>query len=56
MYFDGSKMLAGSRAGVVLILPKGDKLNYVLQIHFMASNNVAEYETILHGLCIVVSL
>jgi hypothetical protein len=30
MFFDGSKMLNGSGAGVVLVSPKGDKLSYVL--------------------------
>ena len=30
--------------------PKGDKLSYVLRIHFNATNNVAEYEALLHGL------
>ena len=50
MHFDGSKMLGGFGAGVVLTSPKGDKLNYVLQIHFMASNNAAEYEALIHGL------
>ena len=34
MFFDGSKMLNGSGAGVVLVSPRGDKLSYVLQIHF----------------------
>ena len=34
MFFDGSKMLNGSGAGVVLVSPRGDKLRYVLQIHF----------------------
>jgi hypothetical protein len=29
-------------AGVVLTSPKGDKLQYVLQMHFRASNNVAD--------------
>lgn len=56
MYFDGSKMLAGSGAGVILIFLEGDKLRYVLHIHFAASNNVVEYEALLHGLRIVVSL
>jgi hypothetical protein len=28
----------------------GDKLLYVLQIHFAAANNVAEYEALIHGL------
>jgi ribonuclease HI len=50
MNFDGSKMLGGLGAGVVLTSPKGDKLQYVLQMHFCASNNVAEYEALVHGL------
>ena len=47
MFFDGSKMLNGSSAGVVLVSPRGDKLSYVLQIHFDSSNNEAEYEAVL---------
>jgi hypothetical protein len=50
MNFDGSKMLDGLGAGVVLTSPKGDKLQYVLQMHFCASNNIAEYEALVHGL------
>jgi hypothetical protein len=50
MHFDGSKLLHGSRAGVTLKSPKGDELSYVLQIHFPATNNIAEYEALLHGL------
>ena len=46
MFFDGSKMLNGSGAGVVLVSPQGDKLRYVLQIHFDSSNNEAEYEAL----------
>ena len=49
MFFDGSKMLNGSGAGVVLVSPRGDKLRYVLQIHFDSSNNEAEYEALLNG-------
>ena len=30
MFFDGSNMLNGSGAGVVLVSPRGDKLSYVL--------------------------
>jgi ribonuclease HI/transcription antitermination factor NusG len=37
-------------AGIVLTSPKNDQLRYVLQIHFAASNNVAEYEALVHGL------
>jgi ribonuclease HI len=50
MNFDGSKMREGLGAGIVFTSPKGDKLLYVLQIHFCASNNVAEYEALVHGL------
>jgi ribonuclease HI len=50
MHFDGSKLLHGSRAGVTLKSPKGDELCYVLQIHFPTTNNITEYEALLHGL------
>ena len=50
MFFDGSKMLNGSGAGVVLVSPRGDKLRYVLQIHFDSPNNEAEYEGLIAGL------
>jgi ribonuclease HI len=49
MNFDGSKMLGALGAGIIFTSPKGDKLQYVLQIHFRASNNVAEYEALVHG-------
>ena len=45
MYFDGSKMLAGLGAGVILTSPTGDIVRYVLQIMYTDSNNAAEYET-----------
>jgi ribonuclease HI len=50
MNFDGSKMRWGLGAGVIFTSPKGDKPLYVLQIHFRASNNITEYEALLHGL------
>jgi ribonuclease HI len=50
LHFDESKRLQGSRASIILTAPKGDKLSYVLQIHFSTTNNVAEYEALLHGL------
>ncbi|EEE69299.1 hypothetical protein OsJ_28580 [Oryza sativa Japonica Group] len=56
MHFDGSKRLSGTGAGVVLISPTGERLSYVLWIHFLASHNVAEYEALLHGLRIAISL
>ena len=56
MHFDGSKMLAGLGAGVVLTSPTGDTVQYVLQIMYTDSNNAAEYEALLHGLRIAVSM
>ena len=49
MYFDGSKMLAGLGAGVMLTSPTGDIVRYVLQIMYTDSNNAAECEALLHG-------
>ncbi|KAK1605147.1 hypothetical protein QYE76_028820 [Lolium multiflorum] len=48
MHFDGSKQHQGSGAGVTLKSPTGEELQYVLQIHFEATNNMAE--ALLHGL------
>ena len=56
MHFDGSKMLAGLGAGVVLTSPIGDTVQYVLQILYTDSNNTAEYEALLHGLRMAVSM
>jgi ribonuclease HI len=56
MYFDGFLNLEGAGAGVLFILPQGDHLKYILQIHYKASNNGAEYEAVIYGLHIVVSL
>lgn len=39
---------------MVMISPKGNKMSYMLQLHFMVSNNVAEYEALLHGLHIAI--
>jgi ribonuclease HI len=53
MYFDGTLNLEGAGAG---ISPQEEQLKYVLQIHYKASNNGAEYEALIHGLRLVVSL
>lgn len=49
-------MLARAGARIVLVSPKGDKLNYVLHIHFTVCNNEAEYEALSYGLRMVISL
>jgi ribonuclease HI len=56
MYFDGALNLEGAGVGVLLISPQGEQLKYVPQIHYKASNNGAEYEALIHGLRIAVSL
>lgn len=56
MYFDGSMMVQGMRAVVILISPWGDKMSYILQIHFPDSNNMEKYEALLHGLWIASSM
>ena len=56
MYFDGALNINGAGAGILFITPTKDKLRYVLRIHFLASNNVAEYEACLHGLRIAIEL
>jgi hypothetical protein len=56
MYFDGSLKLDGGDAGVLFISPKVEQLKYVLQILWEVSNNKAEYEALLHELCLAISL
>jgi hypothetical protein len=56
MYFDGSLKLQGANAGILFIAPRGEQLKYALQLLFPASNNAAEYEALIHGLNITISL
>jgi ribonuclease HI len=56
MYFDSALNLEGAGVSVLLISPQGEQLKYILQIHYKASNNGAEYEALIHGLRIAVSL
>ncbi|XP_066324603.1 uncharacterized protein [Miscanthus floridulus] len=55
MYFDSALNINGTSAGILFITPTKDKLCF-LWIHFLASNNAAEYEACLHGLRIAVEL
>jgi ribonuclease HI len=56
MYFDGSLVKTGAGAGLLFISPLGKHLRYVLRLHFLASNNVAEYEALVNGLHITIEL
>jgi ribonuclease HI len=54
--FNGSLQLQGARAGILVTSPKGKIFKYLLQMYFPTSNNVAEYEALLHGLRIATAL
>jgi ribonuclease HI len=56
MYFDGSVMAPGLGAAVVLISLDRSRLRYAIHLHFLASNNIAEYEALINGLCIAIEL
>jgi ribonuclease HI len=50
MYFDGSLMKTRAGAGLLFISPLRVHMRYIIQLHFPASNNVAEYEALVTGL------
>jgi ribonuclease HI len=56
MYFDGSLKLESAGVGVLLSSPKGEQLKYVLQIFWKVSDNEVEYEALLHGPRLAISL
>ncbi|XP_066374958.1 uncharacterized protein [Miscanthus floridulus] len=49
-------MALGSGARVVLISPDWSRLRYTIRLHFLASNNVTEYESLINGLRIAIEL
>jgi ribonuclease HI len=56
MYFDGSVMKEGASVGLVFISPLGVHMEYLVRLHFPASNNAAEYEALINGLRITVEI
>jgi hypothetical protein len=50
MYFGGSVMKEGACVGLVFISPLGVRMEYLIRLHFPASNNAAEYEALNNGL------
>ena len=59
MFYDGAKCKNSAGSGVVLISPEGDAMRYAIQIDFTdptPTNNIAEYEGMLTGLRIAISL
>ena len=56
MFFDTFLKLGDAGASVLFISTDRKQLKYVLQILWPATNNEAEYEALLHGLRVIVSL
>jgi ribonuclease HI len=56
MYFDGSVMKEGAGVVLVFISPLGMHMEYMVRLHFPASNNAAEYKALINSLRIVVEL
>jgi hypothetical protein len=54
--FYGFLQLQGAGAGILVTFLKGESFKYVLQMYFLASNNAAKYEALLHGLRIATAL
>jgi hypothetical protein len=56
LYIDGASNSRGSGLGVVLSAPQGQMIELAIRLGFPASNNVAEYEALLHGLRSAITL
>jgi ribonuclease HI len=56
LFFDGSARSKKAGAGVVLIDPHGEQLEYMVHLDFGATNNMAEYEALIFGLTVALSL
>ena len=56
LHVDGSSNTHGSGAGIVILTPEGDAIECAMRFDFKATNNQAEYETLLAGLRVCVAL
>nr|GEU91336.1 reverse transcriptase domain-containing protein [Tanacetum cinerariifolium] len=56
LFTDGSSCVDGSGDGLILTSPEGTEFTYTLRFQFIASNNEAEYETLIAGLRIVAQM
>lgn len=56
LYVDGSATNEGSGAGFVLISPDGTPIKYAVKLHFIASNNEAEYEALFSCLRLAIEM
>jgi len=51
LFFDGSTCDQGVGIGIVLISPRGKKYEFYLPIVATSTNNQAEYQALVKGLC-----
>jgi ribonuclease HI len=56
LFFNGSACNKKAGAGVVLIDPNGEQVKYMVLLDFEATNNMAEYEALIFGLTMALSL
>ena len=56
LYFDGSLMKTGAGVALLFISPLGVHMRYMMRLHFIASNNAAEYEALVNGLQVAIEL
>jgi ribonuclease HI len=56
LFFDGSAWQQSGGPDVVLIDPSGDQVKYMVHLEFKATNNMAEYEALIFGLFVALSL
>jgi ribonuclease HI len=56
MYVDGSVMKEGAGVGLVFISPLSVRMDYMVRLHFPASNNATEYKALINSLWIMVEL
>jgi ribonuclease HI len=56
LFFDGSSCKKGVGARVLLFDPHEEQFKYMVHLDFKATNNMAEYKTLLFGLSTALSL
>jgi hypothetical protein len=56
LFFDGSARCKKAGAGVVLIDPHGEQMKYMVHLDFEATINMVEYEALIFGLTVALSL
>jgi hypothetical protein len=56
LFFDGSSCKQGAGVEVLPLTPSGEHFKYMVHLDFNATNNMAEYEALIFGLCTALSL